>query len=108
MIERIIMLVSFFMCAVPFWIISIFNKDSTTPISFWSGGENKLKGKLNNIKGYNHEMALLYRKCAVSFWIAGICSCIHPIIGIIMGGLECTIGVFFVYRNYKKILTEYS
>ena len=102
------MLICLFMCAVPFLIISVFNKDSVTPITFWSGGENKLKDKINNINAYNQEMALLYRKCAIAFLIAGICSCIHPIIGIILVVLECTIGVFFVYRNYKKILNKFS
>lgn len=104
MAERIIMLVCSFMCSVPFWIISSFNKDSITPISFWSGGEAELKTKLKNIKEYNYEMASLYRKCAIAFYISGICSCIHPIIGIVLLGLEVTIGIVLVYKKYKSIL----
>lgn len=53
MAERIIMLICCLMCSVPFWIISVFNKDSITPIAFWSGGENKLKQAVKNIKDYN-------------------------------------------------------
>lgn len=108
MAERIIMLVCFFMCSVPFWIISTFNKDSITPISFWSGGENKLNSKLKNVKDYNYEMALLYRKCAIAFLITGIGSCIYPIIGILFLGIECIIGIFFLYKSYKNILNKYS
>ena len=108
MAERIIMLISFSMCAVPFLIISAFNKDSITPITFWSGGENKLKTKIKNIKDYNYEMALLYRKCAIVFFVTGLCSCIHPIIGIVLGFLDCTIGIVLVYKKYKNILNQYS
>ncbi len=37
MVGRIIGLVSCLMCAVPFLIISVYNKDSKEPINFWSG-----------------------------------------------------------------------
>ncbi len=108
MVERIIMLGVFFWCSVPFWIISTFNKDSITPISFWSGGEGELKTKLKSIKEYNYEMALLYRKCAIAFFGTGLCSCIHLTIGIVLLGLELTIGIVLVYKKYIRILHKYS
>lgn len=108
MAERIIMLVCFSMCALQFLIISALNKDSITPITFWSGGENKLKKQLKNIQDYNYEMALLYKKCAIGFFITGLCSCIHPFIGIALLILDCTIGIFAVYKKYKKIYSKYS
>lgn len=108
MAERIIMLVCCFMCSVPFLIISTFNKDSITPITFWSGSEDKLKAKLKHIRDYNYEMASLYRKCAIAFLLSGICSCIQPVMGIVLLGLECTIGVVLVYKRYKYIVSKYS
>lgn len=108
MLERIIMCVSFLMCAVYFMIVGVWNKESMTPIAFWSGGENKLKQELKNIREYNYEMASLYRKCAFAFIIAGITSLIHPVIGLVLLGLECTVGIYFVHRSYKGILKKYS
>lgn len=37
MVGKIIGLVSCLMCAFPFLIISVYNKDSREPINFWSG-----------------------------------------------------------------------
>lgn len=56
MVGRIIGLVSCLMCAVPFLIISVYNKDSKEPISFWSG-DTTLKSKVKNIMEYNYKMA---------------------------------------------------
>ncbi len=108
MVERIIILICFFMCAVPFLIISIFNKNSMTPIAFWSGSENTLKNQVKNVKDYNLEMASLYKKCAIAFLITGVCSCIHPVAGMVMLGVECTLGIYFVYKKHKSILNQYS
>ena len=83
MVGKIIALVSCLLCAVPFLIISIYNKDSKEPINFWSG-DTSLKEKVADIKGYNKEMALLY-----------LC-------------FDCTLGIFLMYRVYKKILKRYS
>lgn len=37
MVGRIIGFISCVMCAIPFLIIAIYNKDSKEPINFWSG-----------------------------------------------------------------------
>lgn len=108
MAERIIMCVCFFMCALPFMIIGLYSKESATPIPFWSGGEDKLKQQLKDIKHYNCEMALLYRKCAIAFLVAGIGACVYPAIGLVVLGLNLTVGVFFFYKNHRQILNRYS
>lgn len=108
MLERIVTCVSLLMCAVPFIIIGVFNKESMTPITFWSGRENKLKQELKNIKEYNYAMASLYRKCGAVFLIAGIGSLVHPAVGIVMVGVACTVGYYFAYRSYKGIFEKYS
>ncbi len=107
MIERIIGLWSCLMCAFPFLIISIYNKDSKEPINFWTG-DNTLKSKIKNVKAYNEAMAKLYKKFAVSFIIAGIGFFILPVIGIILLCLDLTLGIYIVYKNYKKTLNLYS
>ena len=100
-------LISCIMCSVPFWIISHYGKESHTPLSFWSG-DGTLKEKVNNIPAYNQEMAALYKKCAWAFLIAGICCLLYLPLGVILIMLECTVGIYVVYRKYKKILWRYS
>ncbi|MBQ8230926.1 MAG: hypothetical protein IJZ34_03205 [Lachnospiraceae bacterium] len=107
MVGRIVGLVSCIMCAFPFFIISIYNKDSKEPINFWSG-DTTLKAKVKNVEEYNKEMALLYKKCAIAFLITGAGFFTMPIVGVIMICFDCTVGIYLVYRNYKRILYLYS
>lgn len=107
MVGKIIALVSCLLCAVPFLIISIYNKDSKEPINFWSG-DTSLKEKVADIKGYNKEMALLYKRCAIAFLVTGIGFLVEPMLGVIMLCFDCTLGIFLMYRVYKKILKRYS
>ena len=71
MLGRIIGLISCLMCAFPFLVIGVFNKDSREPITFWSG-DATLKSKVKNVAEYNGKMAVLYKKCAIAFIISGI------------------------------------
>lgn len=107
MVGRIIALVSCFMCAVPFLIIGIYNKDSKEPINFWSG-DTTLKSKVKNVVEYNKEMAALYKKYAIAFLLTGIGFVIYPIIGILLLCFDCTLGIYIMYREYKRILKLYS
>lgn len=107
MVGRIVGLVAFFMCAVPFLIIAVYNKDSQEPINFWSG-DTSLKAKVKNVAEYNKQMATLYKRCAIAFLISGIGYMIWPVLGIVMLVLDCTVGFYLVYRYYKRILDRYS
>ena len=107
MFGRIVGLISGLMCAFPFWIIGTFNKDSREPISFWSG-DTSLRTKVTNVKDYNHEMAKLYRKWALAFLIMGLMFFAAPYLGMAVLVFNCTLGIYIVYRAYKKILGKYS
>ncbi len=106
-VGRIIGLVSCLMCAVPFLIISVYNKDSKEPINFWSG-DTTLKLKVRNVIEYNKEMAILYKKCAIAFLISGIGCMVSLYLGAAMICFDCTLGFYLTYRNYKRILDKYS
>lgn len=107
MFGRIVGLVCCILCALPFFIIATYNKDSMEPINFWSG-DKTLKSKVKNVQDYNKEMALLYKKCAAAFLATGIVFLIEPIAGCILLCLDCTLGIYFSYRVYKRILKTYS
>ena len=107
MAGRIIGLVSFLLCAFPFFVIGIYNKDSREPINFWSG-DTSLKDKVKDLKGYNTEMAGLYKKCALFFLLTGILFVVFPIAGIGLLVFDCSVGIYLAYRFYKGILKRYS
>ncbi len=107
MVGRIVGLIACFMSALPFFIISFYDKDSKEPINFWSG-DTMLKSKVRNVQGYNKEMALLYKKCSIAFLVTGTGFLIMPVTGVIMACLDCTAGIYLAYRKYKKILNLYS
>ena len=107
MAGRIICAIAFFICAVPFWVIAKFGKDGKDPISFWSG-DTSLKSKVKDVAAYNREMASLYNKYAWALFVAVPGAVAHPLAGVAIMGLDITIGIFLVYRAYKKILAKYS
>ncbi len=107
MAGRIIGLISFIMCAIPFLVVATFDKNSKTPINFWAG-DNTLKDKVKDIENYNKEMAALYKKCAIVLLLTGVIFVIFTVVGIILLMLECTVGIYVFYREYKKILGRYS
>lgn len=107
MFGRIVGLISGIMCAIPFFIISIYDKESLEPITFWSG-DTTLKSKVKNLTEYNKKMASLYRKCAYALLIMGIALfCFFPL-GFAILVFNCTVGIYIVWREYKKILERYS
>ena len=53
------------------------------PINFWSG-DTTLKSKVKNVYKYNRKMALLYKKCAMAFWITGLAFLVLPVVGIFL------------------------
>ncbi len=107
MLSRIIGLVACLICAVPFFIIAVYKRDSKEPINFWSG-DKTLKSKVKNVSEYNYQMTTLYKKGALAFLIAGIGFLIHPILGLVLVCCNCTLGIYLMYRSYKKILSSYS
>ena len=96
MAEKIVGLISCLLCAVPFLIIGIFEKNSKEPITFWSG-DKTLKSKVKDVTA-----------CAFAFMLSGICCLISLGFGIVMLVLDCTAGVYLMYRSYKRILERNS
>lgn len=107
MAGRIIGCICCLMCAVPFWVIAKYNKNSKDPISFWSG-DTSLKDTVKNVPDYNREMAAVYNRYAWTFVAAAVGFLFHTLAGVAVLMLACTVGIFLVHRAYKKILQKYS
>lgn len=48
------------------------------------------------------------KKCSIAFLIAGIGFMVTPIAGVILICFDCTLGIYLMYKNYKRILSLYS
>ncbi len=102
----IVGLISCLLCALPFLIMGM-NKESQTPIPFWSGDQT-LKDKVTDLKTYNARMAKLYQTAGIGFCINGLCCIISIVLGILGLVLLCTVGFYLFFRSYKKILKACS
>lgn len=107
LVGNIIGMICCLMCSLPFFILAAFGRNGDEPINFWSG-DTTLKTKVRNVEEYNKQMAALYRKYAAAFVAAGFGCLFWPVMGMVMIGLNCTLGIYLVYRNYKKILRQHS
>ena len=107
MFGKIVCLISSIMCSLPFFIVGKFGKDGVEPISFWAG-DKSLKSVVLNVKDYNKEMADLYLKCGWFFLICGLIGLIEAYVGIVLLCVGSIVGIFIVYKLYKRILSRYS
>lgn len=107
MAERIIVFIVSVLCYLPWFYIGTFQKDSEDPISFWSG-DTSLKEKVKDVKHYNLEMAQLYRRFSWLFLFSMIVSPFYPFAAVALLCAGSLIGIFFLYRSYKRILSKYS
>lgn len=107
MLERIVMLFCCLLCAFPLFVVSKYDKDGNEPMGFWTN-DKSLKSKVKNVSEYNKEMAALYKKYAYALVLAGVGGLIHMMIGLVLLGVVCTVGIWLLYRGYKKILAKYS
>ena len=96
------------LCALPFFYIAWEGlQKNAAPIAFWAG-DDTLKDKLADIPAYNAEMARLYRRYGASFALYGLLFLINSPIGIIAVCLECTVGLYLLFRSYQSILLRHS
>ena len=107
MLERIICLFCCLLCAFPLFVVSKYDKDGNEPMGFWTN-DKSLKSKVKNVSDYNQEMAALYKKYAYALVLAGVGGLIHMMVGLVLLGVVCTVGIWLLYRGYKKILAKYS
>lgn len=70
MAEKIVGLISCLLCAVPFLIIGIFERNSREPITFWSG-DKTLKSKVKDVTAYNLEMGCCIKSARLHLCFPG-------------------------------------
>ena len=94
-------------CALAFILIPLLNKETKEPIGFWSG-DTSLKDQVKDVENYNKKMTKLYLCYGLCYVIAALIVFISFTISIVILIFNVTIGIFIVYKIYKRILNEYS
>lgn len=94
-------------CALAFILIPLLNKETNEPIGFWSG-DTSLKDKVNDVKEYNKEMSKLYMYYGLCYVVISLLVFISFTVSVILLIFGMTIGIFIVYKIYKRILNKYS
>lgn len=106
MAEKVIIFMCAVLCAVPFLLIGILNRNSDEPITFFSG-DTTLKNRIGDIKAYNREMSKLYFRYGLVVFVTGLISFINPGVAIVLLLVVCTVGLVFIYFKYKALLEKY-
>lgn len=94
------------LCAAPFYALG--RNDPHTPISFWSGDDDKLRDKLSDIPAYNREMAALYTRFSVVLLMGALIALVWPGASFILLIAELAVGLSLIHRRYKVLLAKYS
>lgn len=106
MLGRIIGCISCMLCSLPFFYIVYFH-DKKEPIGFWAN-DDSYKSKVVNVVDYNKEMVKMYKEYALIWVLAAVLCMIVPVIGYGLLVYLCTGHLYFLIRNYNKILNKYS
>ena len=105
--SKLILIFVSILCAVPFYAIAFFGKNSKDPIPFFSG-DKTLKDKVKNVKRYNLEMFKLYSFYATVFMFAAISTIFYHPLGTFILIFNSTFGLIPLYIRYKLILKKCS
>lgn len=103
MAERIIGCLCGLLCAFPFLFLGYTAKMNRDPVSFWNG-DTSLKEKVGDVKAYNAAMGKLYGRYGMAFLLSAVLCAVYPMVGFTLLMLTATVGIFLVYRGYKRIL----
>lgn len=107
MASRIICFICSILCYLPWAYISIFQKNSDRPVTFWSGDQS-LNDRVRDIPNYNKEMAQLYRKFSWLYLAGAVFSFFNAGWAIVLLSIGSFIVIYFAYQAYKRILEKYS
>lgn len=101
--EKIISIFVCLLCAISFYVIAIYGKNSQTPMAFTS-----LKEKIVNVKRYNMEMFKLNMFYASVFVLTAGAFVLYQALGIFLLVFDCTVGLLMIYVKYRMILKKYT
>ena len=93
-------------CAILFIGIGCFAEQRKKPMWFWTGDMDK-EIQVTDVKAHNKAHGTMWKKYSIWFWLAGITYVFSVKIALAILILSCTVGLFQLYRTYKKIEKKY-
>ena len=103
---QIICISIFLGCAILFYGIGIYAAKCAKPMCFWAGTQVDAT-KITDVKAYNLENSLMWKRYALWDGAAGIAGIWSPIALLVISILSCTIGLWLLVRTYNGILRKY-
>ena len=103
----IIILAVCWACALIFIAIALWAFKRKKPIHFWSGSTVKPE-EITDVPAYNKENAIMWAVYAACFLLIGVMGLISTAAAGIFLTIVCTVGVYALYKNYKRIYNKYA
>ena len=103
----IMMFVICFGCGVMIYGIGLWAEKSKTPFGFWTFKEVRAES-IANIPAYNRENARMWKLYAVPYFLSGIFAFISIWISVLILIFSCTVGIWWLIREYQRIFRKYS
>ena len=108
MAGRIILALCCLLCASGFFLAGYLTRISSAPVQFWTGSEEKLKETLQDVPGYNRKMGTAFRLYAAAWLFCDLLGAAYPPAGVLGITALCTLGLYLLYRRYRKIVSDCS
>ncbi len=111
-VGAIIMALCCGLCGLTFWVIGSHAEKAIKPVNFWSGTSVD-PSRVQDVLGYNHANAVMWKQFSVPFWIAavlgilGLWGEIYIMISAILLTVACVPGLFWLIWRYKAIEKRY-
>ena len=108
MAGRIILSLCCLLCAGAFFLNGCLCRIRSSPVAFWTGGEQALKNTIKDAAGYNREMGTAFRWYGLGWLLDAIGAAYSPTMGLAVMAALCTLGLFLLWRRYRQLLSKYS
>ena len=108
MAGRIILSLCCLLCAGAFFLNGCLCRIRSSPVAFWTGGEQALKNTIKDAAGYNLEMGTAFRWYGLGWLLDAIGAAFSPTMGLAVMAALCTLGLFLLWRRYRQLLSKYS
>ena len=108
MAGRIILSLCCLLCAGAFFLNVHLCRIRSSPVAFWTGGEQALKNTIKDAAGYNREMGMAFRWYGLGWLLDAIGAAFSPTMGLAVMAALCTLGLFLLWRRYRQLLSKYS
>ncbi len=102
-----------FGCGGLFYWIGVWSSKRRDPMGFWTGITVDTK-RISDIIAYNQANARMWKQYSIPYWISGAAGILIfwdvriLVLSVILIGLACTVGLWWLIHTYRKIEKQYK